>query len=151
MKRYLLLLAVTSCLATTGFAQKEKEEEHEKTIAPPAAAKAAFTKAYTGASKVKWSKEKSGYEVNFIQGGKEMSAVYDAKGTLMETEVDMKVSELPVAATDYIKQHYKGAAIKEAAKITKANGEVNYEAEVNKKDIIFDANGKFLKEEKDED
>jgi hypothetical protein len=31
------------------------------------------------------------------------------------------------------------------AKITKANGEVNYEAEVKGQDLIFDANGRFLK------
>jgi hypothetical protein len=31
----------------------------------------------------------------------------------------------------------------------KANGEVNYEAEVPHKDVIFDANGKFIKEAKD--
>jgi hypothetical protein len=149
MKRYLLLLAMAAGLTTAGFAQKEKDEKDEKSVAAPAPAKAAFAKAFPGSSKVKWGKEKADYEVNFVQGGKEMSAVYDAKGTLKETEVDIKLSELPAAAAEYIKQHYKGAKINEAAKITKANGEVNYEAEVNKKDVIFDASGKFLKEEKD--
>jgi len=50
---------------------------------------------------------------------------------------------------EYVKAHYKGATAKEAAKITKADGTVNYEAEVSKKDVIFDAKGKFIKEEKD--
>ncbi len=35
--------------------------------------------------------------------------------------------------------------MKEAAVIVKANGEVNYEGEVNGKDVIFDSTGKFLK------
>lgn len=151
MKRYLLLLAVATGLTMTGFAQKEKEEKNEKSVAAPAAAKAAFTKAFPGASKVKWMKEKADFEVGFTQGGKEMSAVYDAKGTLKETEVDIKISELPAAATEYIKQHYKGAKIKEAAKLTLANGDVNYEAEVNETDVMFDATGKFLKEIKEKD
>jgi hypothetical protein len=48
-----------------------------------------------------------------------------------------------------MKQHYPGIAIGEAARITKANGETNYEAEIKGKDVVFDAKGKFLKEEKD--
>jgi hypothetical protein len=35
------------------------------------------------------------------------------------------------------------------AKITKADGTVNYEAEVDGKDVIFNSIGKFLKEAKD--
>lgn len=34
--------------------------------------------------------------------------------------------------------------IKEAAKITKSNGEVQYEAEVNGKDILFTPEGKIV-------
>lgn len=48
-----------------------------------------------------------------------------------------------------IKECYKGKTIKEGAKITTADGTVNYEAEVDGKDVIFDTNGKFLKEVKD--
>jgi hypothetical protein len=39
--------------------------------------------------------------------------------------------------------------VKETAKITKANGEVNYEVGIKGKDVLFDAKGKFLKEAKD--
>jgi hypothetical protein len=38
--------------------------------------------------------------------------------------------------------------VKEAAKITQADGAIMYEAEVNGKDLIFDASGKFVKQEK---
>jgi len=121
----------------------------DKKADAPAAAKAAFQKAFPGATKVKWGKEDADFEVNFSQSGKEMSAVYDAAGTLKETEEEIKVSALPASVTAYVKQHYKGAAIKEAAKITKPGGEINYEAEVNKTDVLFDADGNFLKEAKD--
>jgi len=136
----MLPLAVV-LLATGAYAQKN--------TTAPAAAKAAFQKAYPNATKVKWGKEDADYEVNFTLASKELSAVYDAAGGLKETEEDIKLSELPASVNGYIKQHYKGAVIKEAAKITKAGGEVNYEAEVNKTDVIFDKDGKFLKEEKD--
>jgi hypothetical protein len=134
---------ITVNLALAAFAQKEKN-----TTASPEA-RNAFTKAFPAASKVKWEKEKANYEVNFVQNAQTMSAVYDAKGNLQETEQDIKIAELPAGVVDYIKQNYKGATVKEAARITKANGEINYEAEVNKKDLVFDTKGKFIKEVKD--
>lgn len=95
---------------------------------------------------VKWEKEKGDFEAGFKQAGKEMSAVFKADGTQTESEVAIRPTELPAGAMEYLKQHYKGIAIKEASKITKtASGEVNYEAEVKGKDLLFDNNGKFMK------
>jgi NifU-like protein involved in Fe-S cluster formation len=59
--------------------------------------------------------------------------------------MEMAVSELPKSVSDYVSQHMKGAKIKEAAKITKSNGEVQYEAEVNGKDVLFTPQGKLVK------
>ncbi|RFM26425.1 PepSY-like domain-containing protein [Deminuibacter soli] len=137
----LMLVLVSGLFITTLSAQKKE--------ATPVAAQAAFQKAYPGATKVKWGREDADYEVNFTAGGKELSAVYDASGTLKETEEDIRTAELPAPVAAYIKQHYKGASIKEAAKITRAGGEVNYEAEVNKTDLIFDKEGNFIKAVKD--
>jgi hypothetical protein len=122
----------------------------DKTMAP-AAAKMAFAKAFPGAEKAKWGKEKKGYEVEFSLGGKQMSAVYDKTGAIKETEEDIKTDALPAAVVSYVKAHYPKETIKEAAKITLPGGAVNYEAEVKKKDLIFDAAGKFIREEKDVD
>ena len=41
------------------------------------------------------------------------------------------------------------AKIKKAARILKADRQIEYEAEVQKMDVLFDSNGKFLREEKD--
>lgn len=114
----------------------------------PAAVKASFAKKFPGVT-VRWEKENNQYEAGFKQNGKTMSALFETNGTLTETEMDIKASSLPAAVLSYIKEHYNGKVIKEAAKITKADGTVNYEAEVSGKDVIFDSNGKFLKEVKD--
>ena len=66
-----------------------------------------------------------------------------------ESEMEIKVADLPATVQAYMKEHYKGKTVKEGAKITKADGTVNYEAALGGKDVIFDANGKFLKEMKD--
>lgn len=78
-----------------------------------------------------------------------MSAVIDKNGTIVETETDIPISDLPELVLDYLKKQYPGAKIKGTAKVVNANGDVNYEAEVNHKDVIFDVNGKFIKEAKD--
>lgn len=68
---------------------------------------------------------------------------------MTEREMDIKVTDLPATVLAYVKERYKGKTIKEGAKITTADSTVNYEAEVDGKDVIFDTNGKFLKEVKD--
>ena len=144
MKSNHLLLALALFLSAGLFGQQKNIRSSEV----PAATVAAFQKNFSGASKVKWEKENGAYEVNFVQNSKEMSALLDSKGDLKETEVEIKVSELPSQVTEYVKKNYN-ASVEKAAKITKANGEVTYEAEVKHKDVIFNSNGKFIKEEKD--
>ena len=51
---------------------------------------------------------------------------------------------------EYVKKTYKEDEVKEASKITDANGTVTYEAEVKGKDLIFDSNGNFIKAIKDQ-
>jgi hypothetical protein len=114
----------------------------------PAAVKTSFSKQFPGASP-SWELEDGKYEASFKDKGHSMSALFDLKGMMTESEIAIKVDELPASVLAYVKQQYKSAPIKEAAKITKADGSINYEAEVNKKDVLFDANGKFIKESKD--
>ena len=114
----------------------------------PAVVKAAFDKQFPGVN-AKWEKEDGSFEVNFTQNGHEMSALYDANGKMTESEMEIKVTELPQNVLTYVSEHYKGKKIKSAAKITNADGSVNYEANVNGKDAIFNTEGKFIKEVKD--
>ena len=114
----------------------------------PSAVKTSFAKDFPGMS-AKWEKENANYEANFRMDGKTMSALYDAKGNKEETETDIKLSDLPQSVKDYIARNYKGEKIKEAAIITRANGEVNYEAEVKGTDVLFTKDGKFIKTARD--
>ena len=63
--------------------------------------------------------------------------------------MDIKTSELPQAALDYLKKKYPKNKITEAAKTTDDKNVVSYEAEIKKKgksyDLLFDESGKFLK------
>jgi hypothetical protein len=114
----------------------------------PAPVRAAFEKQHPG-TKGKWEKEEGNYEVSFDKDGKEQSLVINETGTILETEYSIPVTELPAPVAGYIKDHYNGAEIKDAAKITNNKGEIMYEAAIKGKDVIFDANGNYLKEAKD--
>ncbi len=139
---FFIMIAAITFTALSACGQKLKESQ------VPAAARAAFQKQYPN-TKASWDKEDANYEVNFKKGGKEMSAIIDENGTIVETETMIAVSDLPASVSDYMNKYYKGIKVKEAAKIVKANGDVNYEAEIAHKDIVFDGNGKFIKEEKE--
>ncbi|MCW3110694.1 MAG: hypothetical protein JWQ09_5200 [Segetibacter sp.] len=138
MKKLLVVLFASGAISLTASAQKLDASK------VPASVKKTFAKQFPGAAG-KWEIEKGNYEAGFNYQGNTMSALFEANGTMTESEIAIKESELPAPVTAYIKTHHNGAKIKEAAKITKAAGEINYEAEVTGKDLLFDANGNFLK------
>lgn len=113
----------------------------------PAPVKESFAKHFPSV-KSKWVKEDTKYEAAFDYQGNEMSATFEADGTMTESEMEVKITDLPAKALDYIKTQRSGAKVKEAARITLANGDVQYEAEIKGLDLIFDSNGNFIKEVK---
>lgn len=114
----------------------------------PTPVKAAFVKQYPAASHVTWEKEKGNYEANWGgQSGEDHSVMYTPSGGFIEAVEAIQISQLPNGVAEYIQTHYKGAKITEAGRVTDARGKISYEAEVRKKDILFDENGKFIKED----
>jgi hypothetical protein len=142
MKNIISLLIAGSIITFAACSQRIDDSK------VPSPVKNSFAKDFPGTSS-KWEKEKINYEANFNLDGKTMSALYDGNGNRQETETDINVSDLPTSVQDYIANNYPGKKIKEAAVITKANGEVNYEAEVNDMDVLFAQDGKFIKTAKD--
>jgi len=139
MKR-LILLYITLA-ASLAQAQKISEDQ------VPTNVKSAFQKAYPNAGKTKWSKEDDKFEVEFNLNKSETSVLMDMSGSLLEIEVEIDVSQLPKEVHSFVKSNYR-STIKEAGKITDSKGIITYEAEVKGKDLIFDENGKFIKESK---
>lgn len=142
MKKVTMLMMLFTGIVVSVHAQKLSAAK------VPSSVKGSFSKQFPGAIPT-WEMEDGKYEASFKDKGKSMSALFSPNGMMTESEVGIKVGELPPAVLSYLKEHYKGVAIKEAAKITKADGSIHYEAEVNKKDVLFDVNGKFIKEARD--
>jgi hypothetical protein len=138
MKR-VKLVAASAMITSLAWAQKINEKE------VPIAVKNALYQKYPDAKEVKWEKENQQIEAEFDVKKADVSVLFDDQGNIIETEQEIEINELPKGVVDYVKSHYK-QNIKEAAKITDAKGTVTYEAEIKGMDLIFDSNGKFLKE-----
>ncbi len=124
----------------------------------PAAAKNKLKALYPKAEKVKWDKEGTNFEANFEVNDTEMSVIFDAKGTVLETETEIEKDDLPAAVKNALKKDFAGYDVEETAKIEK-NGKTTFEAQVKKGEIKLDAIyspvGKLIKKiekkEKDEE
>ena len=139
----LALMTVVTLLSTYSFGQKLQEKD------VPVNVKTAFKKNFPNQKVEKWEKEGSNFEASFEVKEQDNSALFDAKGNLLEKEVEIKTSELPKQVKEYVIKNYKGQTIKEAAKITNDKGQVFYEAEIKGIDLLFENNGKFIKEIKE--
>jgi hypothetical protein len=150
MKKIILICLLGTSLAVSN-AQESKETKESKLAesAVPAAVKSKFTSLYPGLKAEKWEKENGNFEAGFHKDKIEMSVLIDAAGNLMETETKIAVSELPKSISDYVAKNKAGKKIKEAARIVDAKGVTTFEAEVDKMDLLFDKDGKFIKESKD--
>jgi len=122
-----------------------------KKIAVPDVVKTKFASLYPDAKNVKWEKEDAMFEAIFKVNDAETSLVFDASGTLTETETVIPVSSLPAPIADYIAKNAGGKKIDEACKIVDAAGKVTYEAEAGDADYIFDESGGCISKKEEED
>ncbi len=136
MQKLMFFLAICLGAGFTVCAQKTA----------PTAVVSAFNQKFQNVKELEWEQEKNGeWEAEFEQGGKEMSANFSATGQWLETETEVKITDLPAP----VQAALKSKKVKEAAKILRADGSTVYEAEVKRKDLLYDANGKLLSQNKD--
>ncbi len=135
MKNNLLIVCFAS-LSLVACAQK-----NTKKSSTPEAVKQAFATAHPDVKNARWEKEDANYEVGFTVDKKEQSILYNAEGTVLETEVEISMTELPIVIQELIVKDYPKGRIKETAKITDAKGNVSYEVEMNGTDLLFDNAG----------
>jgi hypothetical protein len=138
MKKIILSLAIVGFVSQTQ-AQKISAKD------VPSVVKEAFSKAYPSVTDVDWSKDGSNFEAEYDAKKVDMSITYSPTGKLIETEMGIPTSSLPAGVMEYVKKNYKEDEVKEASKITDANGVITYEAEVKGLDLIFDSKGNFIK------
>ncbi len=117
----------------------------------PVVVESTLQKNYPNTKELQWEMEKGNYEAEFEVEETEYSLLIDSLGNILETEVEIKIEALPVKVKDYISKNYPDQKIKEATKITDSKGMISYEAEIDGKDLLFDSQENFIKEETDEE
>jgi len=95
MKKIIMMSALAVSIAFSACAQKLKDAD------VPVAVKTSFTKQYPGAV-TKWAKEDGKYEANFKKDGNVMSAIFEPNGVFTESEIDIKVANLPATVLAYL-------------------------------------------------
>jgi hypothetical protein len=140
MKTTFLFVVAGVVLSARLLAQDVKSKQ------VPAVVKEALAKKYTTAIKVAWEKEKGNYEANWGgKSGEDTSVQFTPSGIFVEEVNAIPVNQLPLSVAAYVKEHYNGTKIKEAGKVTDAEGRKMFEAEIKGRDLIFDESGKFIK------
>jgi len=121
----------------------------KSSLVPQAVTKALISK-YPEANKISWEKESGNYEANWGgKSGEDMSVQFTPAGVYVQQVKAIDLNQLPAAVKQYAAVHYKGSKIKEPGKVTDAAGKISYEVEIKGKDVLFDEQGKFIKEDKD--
>lgn len=116
----------------------------------PKAVAAAFAKKFPAATNIKWDKENAHeYEASFKMGSKNYSANFNDAGEWLETESSTAFAELPAKVQNAYNSTHNGVAVKAAAKIETAKGEIKYEVEYKSgkktKEVFYNAEGEVLK------
>jgi uncharacterized membrane protein YkoI len=121
----------------------------------PAVVLAEFQKMYPDAAKTKWEMDDANYEASFKMDKKCWSAVFDKDGKFVESDVEIKVSELPQLVVQSIEKEFPGAKIEEPEKTTLSDGKTVYEFELEKDkkefEVQISANGKIISKEESDD
>ncbi|HET7118452.1 MAG TPA: hypothetical protein VFI29_18290 [Hanamia sp.] len=58
------------------------------------------------------------------------------------------MEDLPKGVFTYVNEHYKEAKLGDVGRVADAMEKTFYEVEIHGKDVLFDENGNFVKEEK---
>lgn len=125
------MLLVLGLMSPFCFSQTVKEKDI------PAEVIQSFQKEFPGIKAEKWEKEGDNFEVEFRVKKIENAVVYDVSGKQLAQEVELKPSELPKFVLEYFEKNLPGKKIKEACKITNAEGIITYEAEVEDTEYKF--------------
>lgn len=106
-------------------------------------------KQHPQARNLQWERSAPYYEAVFTLNNNHRAIKFDTQGRVAETEVGIPISTLPASIARYMKKHYPAERIQAAETVTKANGAQRYEIRITSLEVVFDAAGTFLNEEKD--
>ncbi|MEI7983369.1 MAG: PepSY-like domain-containing protein [Bacteroidota bacterium] len=143
MKKIVVLLSACLLISIMGHTQKITPDK------VPAAVKQAFSKKFPAATDVKYEMEKQDFEVTFKDKGAEMSANFDTTGKWLETETEIKETDLPKEVTASVTTNFSGFKVSEVAQTETPDKGLIYEMDLKKDkeayEVQFSTKGDILK------
>lgn len=146
MKRILLLAATAAILTGCENAAEETTEEEVviEEVSSMDKAKAQFALDYPDAVDGVWEDREGNFQVSYRKDNVERHVIYDMNGGKVREEMILAEDAVPAGAKAYVAE--QGGSVIEATMITKANGTVEYEVQSDGKNLLFDKDGTFLRE-----
>lgn len=121
----------------------------------PAGVQSAFESKFPAAKKVKWEKEsESEWEAEFTKAGKEYSANFLTDGSWVETEYEIKKSEIPSLVQKTLDGEFAGYEVEEAEVSETIDGklyEFELEGEGSELEVTIDGSGKVINKASEEE
>lgn len=102
-----------------------------------------FELRYPDAKSIVWSLDDQNFRADFKNYKMTTVAVIEPDGIMLRTETEIKTMALPEPAIACLKDLCPGKDISEAIIIEDQEGIITFEAEVDKRDYAFDAEGKL--------
>ncbi|MFT3747153.1 MAG: PepSY-like domain-containing protein [Agriterribacter sp.] len=142
-KIFLGMLVICAGLMYTANAQVRKI---------PAEVTNAFSEKYGDAKNVEWKDKLSAFAATFELNGDKLEARFNKKGEWQGTEKELNADELPAAVKDgFSKSKYTDWETKTAYEVELPDDKKEYKihvakSSVQKKILLFDADGKLLKD-----
>ena len=120
-------------------------------VTPPVSVTKAFESKFKTSTNVKWGKEgKTEWEATFSFEGNRLSANFAEDGKWLETEKQIKITDLPKLVGEAINSQYPGWTIIEADRTETAKHGTIYEADLKKgaakKEVAFKEDGTLVVE-----
>lgn len=110
----------------------------------PSVVKNTLSTEFPDAYDIDWEKKKGDYEADFEIKDVDHSALFNAKGELLMSKMDIRSSELPAAVTEKIAQDYADYHIDDAEKVD-VKGRTLYQVELDGRprdlDVVYTAEG----------
>jgi len=107
-----------------------------------------FSKTFPSKKNPHWIKVNENYQAIFKINNKEATATFDAEGKWMQTEIPTSFDEIPDEAAAYTLMGNKHPAERYACRIVKNTGDINYGVHIQDREMLFDEEGKYIKETK---
>lgn len=147
MKKIIIMLICSACISISVFAQKISADKL------PASVLAGFKAKFPNVTKVSWEMEdKTAYEADFKLNNVESSATFSKDGKWMETEMEIKLKDLPLNIQQNVAKQFPAYKINECSKIEHASNGLCFEVEITKGketfDVLYNSKGEILSKTK---